>query len=281
MTEENQTRVDEVSKYYKPASKIGLISLCLFWINAILSICILYSSLVLDIFAQNILQVLFLVTVLIHFVISQISRFYLIPRAEQMRRKQMLSDAFGAPLSHDRTSLYYNNHYSPSIKRLGANTMENSLFSKEIVEHMLYSKRILIGGYILVWILAFTFRDTNLAILVCITQLVFSGEVIVQWLNLEILRFRHERTYETLHAHFLHDVDENSQKAIATILDAFVSYESAKSSAGYLLSSKVFNQINPELTEKWNQIRNELNMNLQQDASLDEDAVDTTPSPVN
>ena len=275
MNEANKIRIDEVSQYYNPAAKIGFVCFILFWVNTFLSFCMLFSS-VFESSVQNILQALFIVSVIIHFVISQINRFYLVPRAERMRRKQMVSDAFGITLSHDKTSLYYNNEYSPSVKRLGANTMENALFSKEVAASMLCPKRIVTGGYIAVWILAFALRHNNINVLLWITQAVFSGEIIVQWLNLEVLRFRHERTYEKLHAHFLHEIGENSQRAIATILDAFVAYESAKSSAGYLLSTKVFNKLNPKLTATWNQIRHELNMTFQQDAALDGDSADAS-----
>lgn len=51
-----------------------------------------------------------------------------------------------------------------------------------------------------------------------------------------------------------------SPTAIATILDSFTTYEAAKHSAGFLLSSKVFSKMNEELTQRWNQIRDDLNM---------------------
>jgi hypothetical protein len=43
-----------------------------------------------------------------------------------------------------------------------------------------------------------------------------------------------------------------------------VEYESAKSAAGLLLPTKIFNQINPALTVKWEQIRKDLKMNSDQ-----------------
>ncbi len=266
-----KTRVDEVSQYYKPAAQIGFVIFLLFWVTALLSLCMPFSE-KLGVHFQNILQSVFIVFVIAHFATSQINRFYLIPRAERMRRKQMISDAFGTNLSHDKTSLYYNNEYLPSVNRLGANTIENALFSKEVVASMLCSKRIITSGYVAIWVLAFALRHNNLEILTWITQIVFSGAIIAQWMNLEVLRFRHENTYEQLHSHFLHEISENSPRAVATILDAFVAYESAKSSAGCLLSSKVFNKLNPEITKKWDQIRQELNMNFQQDAALNGDS---------
>lgn len=262
MKDSNLNRIDEVSQYYRPATIVELIGAVLFWVIVLLSLWMPYSEKSVD-FVQPILQVAFIVMVFVYFVISQTVRFYLVPRAERMRRKQMLSDAFGAPLSHDKTSLYYNNEYSPSVQRLGANAMENSLFSKEIAARMLSKIRWVTGGYIALWLLAFTLRHNNLEILIWITQIVFSGEIIARWLNLEVLRLRHERIYDQLHAHFLHNIGATSHRSIATVLDSFVEYESAKSSAGLLLSTKVFNILNPELTKKWSQIRQELQMSTQ------------------
>ena len=138
----NKIRIDEVDKYYKSATKIELTKLLLFWITILISFFMLLSK-NWDVSVQNILQVSFIIFVIAHFTTSQINRFYLIPKAERMRRKQLISDSFGITLSHDRTFLYYNNEYLPSINRLGANTMENALFSNEIASSMLYSKRIL------------------------------------------------------------------------------------------------------------------------------------------
>jgi len=259
MSEPTPVRVDEVSEQYEPAIKAEFVGKCLFWVVAALSLYVPYSS-TLDASTRNVLQAGFIVLTAILFAVSQLSRFYLVPKAERIRRQQMLSNAFGASLTHEKTALYYNNEYTPSIKRLGANTMENSLFSKEVAAKMLCKSRLIIGGYLICWLFAFALRHNNLELLTGITQIVFSGEILVQWLNLEVLRFRHERTYEQLHAHFLHEIGGESPRAVATILDAFVTYEAAKSSAGLLLSTEVFNKLNPALTVKWEQIRTDLKM---------------------
>ncbi|WP_410474766.1 hypothetical protein [Guyparkeria sp. TX1] len=261
MTDEKNKRIDEVSRYYRSAARLEFLVAGLFWVNALLSLIILFSE-GLPVLWRESLPILFILTVLVQFVASQVNRFYLIPRAEQLRRKQMLSDSFGAPLSHDKTELYYNNSYSPSIKRLGANTMENAFFSSEVAGEMLISKRAMVVLYMVLWVFLFSFRDTGLGVMIWITQIVFSGEIIAQWLSLEILRSRQERTYERLHTCFLHKIGSDSAKGIATILDSFVSYETAKSSSSCLLSSKVFHKLNPSLTRKWEQIRKDLGMDF-------------------
>lgn len=252
-------RVDEVSEHYAPAKTAETAGKCLFWVVAVVSLSMPYAS-TLAAPVKNGLQAGFIALAILHFAISQLSRFYLVPKAEHIRRQQMLSNAFGAALTHEKTALYYNNEYSPSMKRLGANTMENSLFSKEVAARMLIKSRFKIGGYLFCWIVAFALRHNNLEMLTGITQIVFSGEIVVQWVCLEVLRFRHQRTFEMLHAHFLHEIGGESPRAVATILDAFVSYEAAKSSAGLLLSTKVFEKLNPSLTLKWEQIRKDLKM---------------------
>ena len=131
---------------------------------------------------------------------------------------------------------------------------------------MLFNKRLITAGYAVLWVLAFSLRHNNLEILSGITQTLFSGEVLAQWINLEVLRFRYERTYERLNNHFFHEIGADTPKAIATILDNFVAYESAKSSAGILLSINIFNKLNPSLTKKWNMIRQELKMDLHQES---------------
>lgn len=186
MNNDKQDRVDEVSQYYKPAEKLAVIEAWLFWLTAAVSLSIPYSA-VFGVYIQNIFYAVFLSFVVAHFSISQFSRFHLVPKAEHKRRQQMLSDAFGTPLSHDTTSLYYNNNYSPSVMRLGANIMENSLFSKEIVAKMLVKSRIITGSYIITWVFIFALRHDNINVLVWVTQLVFSGAIVVQWLHLEIL----------------------------------------------------------------------------------------------
>lgn len=261
-------RVDEVARFYKPVEKIETWTPVLFWINSFLSYAILFPN-SFTYQMQNILPVFFILSVSVQFVLTQIVRMILLPKAELIRRRQMISDSLGTKLTHERTSLYYNNEYPPSFIRLCSNTLENSFFSKEISEKMLFSKRIITGVYILLWLLLFTLRNSNLEVLIWITQIVFSGGLLAKWLNLEILHSRYEKVYEDLHLHFLNKIGEKSQCAVATILDSFVAYEAAKSTAGYLLSTKIFNKLNSQLSDEWEKIRKDLEMKLPNNKSHD------------
>jgi hypothetical protein len=262
MSNDNNIRVDEVSKYYEPAKRAASAISFLFWVTAVVSLFMPYTS---DFgkSIQNLGSAIFIILVIIHFAVSLLYKLHFVPRAEHKRRRQMLSDAFGTPLSDERTHLYYNNNYAPSIIRLGANIMENALFSKEIAAKMLVKTRLIIGFYIILWAFIFALRHDNINILIGFTQLLFSGAIVFDWLSLEILRYRHENIYEQLHSFFLHRIGGNGEKAIATILDSFADYETTKANSGVLLSSKVFFELNPSLTQKWIQVRTHLNMDNQ------------------
>ncbi|RAM01116.1 hypothetical protein DO021_15630 [Desulfobacter hydrogenophilus] len=138
--------------------------------------------------------------------------------------------------------------------------MENSFFSKEVAARMLILKRMITVIYIIIWVFFFGSPECKPETLMWITQLVFSTEICIQWLTLELLRCIYKNTYDELHSLFLNEANSKNPKTAASILDSFTAYEAAKHSAGFLLSSKIFFKMNEELTQRWNQIRNDLNM---------------------
>jgi hypothetical protein len=260
MSNTDTKRIDEVSRYYDPVENLEKIGTILFWVNAALSLIMPYSDSIFGNPRADIIQGIFLVLVLIYFGFSQSSSLYFFPEAEIIRRKQLLSNSFGIPLTQEITALYYNNPFSPSVQRLGANTMENALFSQEIASRMLSRKRKIVFVYFLSWILAFSFRRENFEIVAWITQIVFSSEILSGWIKLEIFRSRCKHIYNQLHSHFLYKLGQDYPNANANVLNAFVDYEAAKSMAGILLSTNDFNIINPILSKTWEKTCIDLDM---------------------
>jgi len=254
MSNTQQARIDEVSKYYDNAKSMENFENVLFYLTAGVSIILPYAK------DKNLLQAVFILLVIAYYLVSLVLKVFLTPKAERVRRQQLLSDAFKIPLIQEKTSLYYNNQCPPSVMRLGVNVMENAFFSKEIASKMLVKSRAITSFYVAGWILIFTLRHNHIEWLSLLTQIVFSQQVITKWFNLEWLKWNQSQIYERFYSHFLHKVGVDSKNAIATILDNVISYEANKTSAGVLLSSKVFQKHNPSLTIKWNQICQELNL---------------------
>ena len=86
MNGSRQERVDEVSKHYEPVKTITAIGSCLFWVIAALSLCMFYVASLGRPGILAVLQAFYIVFVLVDFGLSQISRLYLFPKAENMRR---------------------------------------------------------------------------------------------------------------------------------------------------------------------------------------------------
>jgi hypothetical protein len=125
---------------------------------------------------------------------------------------------------------------------------------------MLKQKRIFTFSYLMIWIIFIVFRFNDLGKIIWLTQFIFSEQILVEWFHLERLHSKFNKVYDQLHDSFLNNIDENTPQGKTTIINAMVDYESAKSSACIKLSTNIFNKLNPELTKKWDQIRNELGM---------------------
>ena len=251
-------RIDALERYYSLAKTIDKWASFTFFAGAIFSILIPYSNLIQTPWMQEALTIIFMLFVLSYSVLDHYNGLYLLPVAEHNRRKQLLSDSFDVPLTTEKTNLYYNNEVKPSVLRLGANVMENAFFAKNVCNEMAKKERIKISIYALIWVLAIANRSTDLTLVLALTQFLFSGEILVRWIKIEVLRARNETLYQNLYALFLNRTASDTKGAVACILDAFASYETAKGAASIMQSSKVFDRLNPTLTEEWTEIRKQL-----------------------
>lgn len=259
-------RIDEVNRHYKTPRRVAKILRCLFWCIAGLSLLQIFPSVVPQLITTFI-SIAFVLLTLIFFSLSQAQRYYWLARAESERRRALLTDALGVPLSHEVTQLYYNNSYEPSLRRLGANLLENSFFSSEVTKSMLGGCRLQSGLYLSLWVIFFALRYSDYQLLIVVTQIVFSAEIIASWINLEILHRRYESCFEKLKALFRLNDGLSGASSIAEILDVAITYESAKAAAGVLLDENTFQKMNETLTNRWNRMRLNLGIEVESDIS--------------
>jgi len=252
-------RIDQLESHYQPVENCEKWVGRLFWVCAFLSCGILYSNLGSIGSAQNIVQVLFVIVVVAHSLLSHYGSLFLFPFAENLRRKQLLSDAFGVALTPEITEGYYNNDLAPSFLRLGVCVLENSFFGKNVCGEMAKKERMKIFFYFLFWVAAVSYRSTDLGFVLVLTQTLFSADILARYLKIEILRARNASIYNDLYGHFLNQTSSaQSLPGIATILHSFASYETAKGSAALKQSSSIFHRLNPSLMEEWDIIRGQL-----------------------
>lgn len=260
MINEKPARKDDVATRYRPAEIAATSSCVSYWILVLLSFGLPHANAP-DNNAIFLFHTAFLVLGVAYFGLGIAQRLWLIPGAERTRRRNFLSDSFRSKLTDDQTVGYYNNDFDAGLIRMGANTMENAFFSEAIARQMLLCERLKAVTCAATWLALLAYRFSSFETVSWITQVVFSAEVLESWLTLELFRHRCERVYERLHEFFRGKFSKRSNENNSTILDAFADYECAKASMGTLLSSRIFQRLNPKLTTKWENIRQNLGMN--------------------
>lgn len=250
-------RVDSVERYYKPVNYIEHISNALLWSSIVLSFVILYLE---DHDSyKRLANILFISITGIYFVLSNLTSLYLLRKAEDKRTTNLLANSFGIPLDDERTNRYYNNNQSPSVDRLGMNVFENSFFSSSSAKAMLIRESFKVGIYILVWLVLLLNRTTSIDLIAIVSQTLLGTTILTNYLKLLILSIGYSQIFNESRILFLNGIQQTTLFQVQ-ILQLFVRYESLKAGMGTALSKKIFDKLNPELTEEWERIKRNLNI---------------------
>lgn len=242
--------------YYRAVQIAENSSDCLFLLCALLSFCPLLIDNNQNPQAYEDALLLFGMSVVVLFILGIILRLHLVPRAEDKRRQDFFGSACNVSLTYQKTDGYYNNDFTDAMKRMAAQVLENSLFTKEITFRMAWHERIKASAYLLLWLVLLHFRRTDLGWIVAASQAIFSEQILSKWLRLEWLRVRAEKTFDDVFRLFQSRLDEIQFTAGA--LNSVSMYESAKATASITLSSRIFDDLNPDLSSEWNTIRESL-----------------------
>lgn len=252
------SRSDPIRKnYFDVVELFEKISDGLFYLNALLSFVLLFIDRS-DEFLYEIMSITFASLVLALFVVGLFLRLYLVPRAEDNRRLDFFTSACGVNLTHQQTDGYYNNNFGDPIKRIAAQVFENSHFSKAIACRMAIRERIRVGLYVLVWLICLINRRADIGLILAASQAVFSEQILSKFFRLEWLRMRCEKTYDTMYNLFQSSPSKASFTAVS--LNTMSMYEAAKSSAAVTLDSKLFDEMNEDLSVEWERIKSALKL---------------------
>jgi hypothetical protein len=245
-------------RYYKSVEWADRATDWLFYIGAALS----FASLVVNQEdyprLYGTLLIIFAVAVLALFAIGMFARLYFTPRAEQKRRQDFLTEAYGVSLTHENTVGYYNNDFTDPPRKLAAQLLENSYFSKELVLRIAHEQRVKAGGYFLIWLILVLNRRTEFGVILAASQALFSEQVLSKAIRVDWFRSKCEKVHEDVYRLFQSDVV--ADRFLPQALDSLLLYETAKSNAAIVIPSKLFQLMNPELSRKWNEIRARLHL---------------------
>lgn len=168
---------DSINKLYKISEILNKINIILFFLNAVLSVALLFfEGTVKGIFItiQIGISILFLIS-------TVVNDGWLWYEAESVRRKDNIQNAFGVTLQEFKTEGYYNNVLPPSWFKYVTNTFESVFFSKKIASKMMLKKIIVFSLSILLLVLLSQYNENGDLILI-ISQIVFSSYFILDTL---------------------------------------------------------------------------------------------------
>jgi hypothetical protein len=248
------SKVDPIREmYFRPVETAERSANVLFYLIAILSFSVLFINKSEHLQLYNLVLTLFVMTVIANAVLGLTISFYLKQRAEKKRLQDFLSKAYGMSLIHEETHGYYNNEQTQYIEKIGAQVFENCYFSKAIASEMLKKIRRKTLFYLCAWLFLALNRRNNLDMVLVGAQIIFSEQILSHWLKFEWLKAQIEKIYDALYRQFQNRAEEKHFQI--TIQENFVMYECAKAKTNILLSSKIFDKLNDQLSADWIEIK--------------------------
>lgn len=240
--------INDVDKDFRLCIKLENLLSILYYVSTVI-------SLILCIKFNNILCITLIIIHILYIMADTINDMIFKNFAENERRKTLISDAYGSELTDKKAIGYYNNNEKNSIKKLGVNVFESTFFTKSNTNIMIKQNTTKIIIDVIIWlVIILIMKDKN--IVLCITQSIFSSEILISYFKLLYFNNKVNGIYNKLFALFITNKYSNKNKA--QLLEYAFEYECLKSSAHILLSSSNFNQNNEKWTVDWESIKNKI-----------------------
>jgi hypothetical protein len=240
--------------YFRPLERAERANDCLFYASAALSIMALLVDKSIGP-VHDLVQIAFIASVVFYFAIGLAVRLYFSPRANDVRYRDFVAHAFAQPMMQGYSEGYYNSQAPNVAVRFAAQTLENSLYSKDTVTQMLHFERLKLAAYVIVFVVALAYRRTDIDLLGVAAQILFSEQIFSRWLRMEWLRQQFEATFERLCELFRGRADLEVAGHELT-----GRYERAKAIAGISLSPRIFFKRQALNDAEWANIRTRLGL---------------------
>ena len=237
--------INDVDKDFRLCIKLENLLSIFYYVSIVISliICIRFN---------DILCITLIIIHILYIMADSINDIIFKNFAENERRKTLISNAYGSELTDKKTIGYYNNNEKNSIKKLGVNVFESIFFTKSNTIIMIKQNAVRIIIDVIIWlVIILIMKDKN--IVLCITQSIFSSEILISYLKLLYFNSKVNGIYNKLFTLFI--TNKYSSKNESQLLECAFEYECLKSSAHILLSTSNFNKNNKKWTANWESIK--------------------------
>lgn len=189
-------------------------------------------------------------------IISYIAENYKL-KAEKIRRADFIDNSFGTKFVHDSSDAYYDNdELDFGVKKSMTNLFENSYFSYNVSKEMIKKKSVynLIFTVIILGLSIYGFSRSNISL--PLLQVYLSRYFIIEYLKLNAFHQRAELCFDELKKISV-DMTENRKLTAAEVqfIKTLVDYEAGLAEFNIVMDSKLFNEMNAELTIEWEKMK--------------------------
>ncbi|CAH2409370.1 hypothetical protein [Mesorhizobium escarrei] len=247
-------------KFYRPLVQFDQASGWIFVLIGALSIAVIAIDPTKAPRLHEVVQAAYISLVVVVLVVGIVAQLYLSPRAEDARRRQILSHAFSTNLTHTSSPGYYNNEQENPLRRLAANVAESSFFTSEISKIMLRSLRAQVMAYVILFVVVASIREFAIGYVAAAATIVFGEQIAMRYLRLEWLRQRSENVHGRIKQMFQTAAEGSTPALEASIIYEFAEYEASKAHASVSLSGRVFKANGERLSNEWEEIKASLKL---------------------
>jgi hypothetical protein len=239
---------------YKNAKSFHSINNYLLYISFLMSIIIIFidNHIIKVLTPEKLISTLnsILSIIAILYFVFDIVQNYIFQRAEQHRRADFVDNSLGTTLADKNSTGYYSNEsIYKGLYKMGINCFEDSFFSMKISSKMI-NIELIKSFFITLAFLSLAFF-TNLKLLNAIIQLTLPFVILQRTIRLILFNIRIKELYNDFKIAFELKPSERDQHLLYFVLR----YETIISWGSILLSTKIFNKLNKELTAEWSKIK--------------------------
>lgn len=240
---------NESNKLFDRCSKNESIMLFIYCINFIFMLLICFD---INDTINAISNYLVIILNIIYIIISGYNDLFLKNKAENELRKTMIANSFNVNITSTKSEGYYSNDIKPSVKKMGINNFESTLYTKKITEKLMYKNLIKTVVLIILWIIIIT-RVTNLEIIVLLTQIIFSADVLLDLIKNIYYHVNVNTIFDKFYKIFV--TDGYNAKDAPAIIEYVMEYECLKNYCHIVLPNNIFDSERIQLEKEWEEIR--------------------------
>ncbi len=189
---------------------------------------------------------------IIYILLSGYNDMFLKNKAEKELRKTMISNSFNVNITTTKSEGYYSNDIKPSVKKMGINSFESTLYTNKITEKLIFRNIIKALFLIILWIIVIT-RIENLEIIVLLTQIIFSADVLLDLIKIIYYHNNVSILFDKFYKIFVTDGYKENDMPI--VIEYVMEYECLKNYCHIVLPNSIFNSEKELLEGKWKEIR--------------------------